>query len=168
MSWFGDYSLSPLQEIASGQWYKIATQTASSGDTSVTFSNATSWSDTSTISKLNTTTFQVNKKGLYQLEFNVSNNANTGTWTNTLKNTTILITRPPTAQSSVLVQSTSVLTGISYNGSVTGTIALEVGDTIICRVTQTLTAGQTQIGAQSGASPIDLNTSFTWMLLKEL
>ena len=77
------------KKIFTATYYKSANQNLSNADTDITFDLTANWNnDGEYITHTNgTTNFTVNKAGLYQLEFNISINANGATWNNSINKT---------------------------------------------------------------------------------
>ena len=154
-----------------GQYYKTASQTAGSGTINVTFNAYTSWTDLSGyIGQTNSTNFTVLKKGIYQLEFLMSNGPNTASWNTNdcVRVMAIAVTRGVTSSYLIpLSQWIHNSPAQSQYGTVSGTLELDVGDVIKCQNVQTVTSGLTSISGALG-STYDFNTSFTWRLIKAL
>jgi len=154
-----------------GQWYKASSQTAGSGTTNVTFSNATSWSDLSGyIGLTNSSTFTTIKKGIYQLDFVISNAPNTASWQTNDCARIIAISITRGGNSSYLFPLSQWIhnsPATNQYGTVSATTELDVGDVIRLQLVQTLQSGLTSIGGVSATIPTDYNTSFTWRFIKE-
>lgn len=152
-----------------GQFYKSVGQTlSSSGNTYITFDTAQSWNGQA-ITSNSSSNFLVNQNGIYRLEFHTTITANTGTWTNLLKGTIIDVTRGGVGPLAEIPVQTSIPSAQSYGSLAIGTIALSNGDLISCRVNQTLASGATICsGVSPGSSNFDLNTSFTWNMIRSL
>lgn len=152
----------------SGQYYKTAPQNLTSGSTDITFDVAQSWSDATAISWTpGSQNFTVVTKGLYQFEFAATVAANGATWLSTSnKSVSVDITRSPSSEQVILANQALLASGVNYAQIVTGTIALNPGDVINCRVANTFTGGPPSVSVL--VSPIDYNTTFTWTLLKPL
>lgn len=151
-----------------GQYYKTALQNLTSGSTDATFAVAQPWTDTTAITwTAGSANFTVAVKGLYQLEFNATIVANGATWTATSnKSVSIDITRAPTPEQVIVANQALMASGVNYAQAVVATLALEVGDVINCRVGNTFAGGPAQI--QFLTSTFDLNTFFSWVLIKTL
>jgi hypothetical protein len=150
-----------------GQYYRTSLQSLTSGSTDIIFQAAQSWTDLTSISWTGpSAAFTVAVKGLYQLEFAVSVDANGATWTiGTNKGASIDITRPPSAEVIILPTNALMASGVNYGQVATATYALEIGDVINCRVANTFSTATPFAIPQSG---FDLSTFFTWTLIKPL
>ncbi len=147
-------------------YYKSANQNLTNGSTDITFDQDASWNnDNGLITHTSgSTNFVVVQAGLYQLEFNLSVNANGATWnTANSKVVSIDITRSPNAEQVVIGQTALTATTQNYTQSVVSTFGLEAGDIINLRV-QGNYATATPF-AQGVQNTIDLNTWFSWRLL---
>jgi hypothetical protein len=102
---------------------------------------------------------------LYQLEFNATVLANGAIYTLTAiaKSVAIDITRTPTAEQSVIINSALQASLQNYAQSVVTTYYLEAGDNINLRVGNTFTAGPPTL--QPLQNTFDLNTFFTWRFI---
>jgi hypothetical protein len=144
-------------------YYKSAAQTLTSGNTDVTFDLTGSWNNTGGyITHTNgTTDFTVVQTGLYQLEFNATVLANGAVYATTANRSVgIDITRSPTAEQSVIINSALQATAQNYVMSVGSSYYLIAGDVINLRVGNTFTGGPpTLLQLQN---TFDLNTFFTW------
>ena len=169
----GDYKQITTAPIAplnlSAQYYKSVLQTMTSGNTDVTFDLTQPWNQTGgCITHTNgTTDFTVAKAGIYQLEFHATVISNGASWTTTTnKAVAINITRSPTAQQTILINTAFIASATNYGQIATGTIELQVGDVIVCRVGNTFTGGPAYI--QPVQNTFDYNTTFTWRLITPL
>lgn len=160
-----DYSNNFDSGVFNATYYKSANQNLINGDTDITFDLIASWNnDGGYITHTNgTTNFTVVKAGLYQLEFNISINANSATWNNSVNKTvSIDITRSSTQ---ALIQNSAMLqTGVSYQRAVASTFYLNAGDIIKCR--NTLAFASTIPFAVGVQNTFDLNTFFTWTYIQ--
>ena len=140
MSWVvpGANPLTP--PLFTAQYYKSVNQNLTSGSTDITFDLTQTWNNTgSYISHTSgTANFVVVQSGLYQLEFNLTVNANGATWN---------------------VGTNKTSTATNYIQSTCATYYLMAGDIINCRC-QSNYASATPNAA--GAVGFDLNTWFTW------
>jgi len=144
-------------------YYKSSAQTLTSGNTDVTFDLTGSWNNTGGyITHVDgTTTFTVVQTGIYQLEFNATVLANGAVYTTASgKSLGIDITRSPTAEQSVIINSALQATGLNYVMSVGTSYYLIAGDVINLRVGNTFTGGPPTL--QQLQNTFDLNTFFTW------
>ena len=151
------------------QYYKTATQNFPTGLTDVTWQSAQPWTNTGGyITQTNTSTFTVQRPGVYQFEFAVAISANAQTWTTTpSKDIRINVIRPPGAAQAFFFNRITPQNPLDWANSVIGTGALTTGDQIVCNLGQTLTtAGSCLI--QSLSNVFDTNTAFTWTLIKPL
>jgi hypothetical protein len=149
-----------------GQYYLSANQNLTSGSTDIIFDTAQSWTDLTAISWTGPSAdFTVAIKGLYQLEFAAFIQLNGGSWVATNKTASIDITRSPNPEIAVIAQSAQMAVG-GYNQTVNATYALEVGDVINLRIINIFSGGPLQAVGISNA--FDLNTFFTWSLIKPL
>lgn len=147
-----------------GQYYKSAAQTLNNGNTDITFDLTQSWNNTGGyITHVDgTTDFTVVQAGLYQLEFNTVVLANGATYSLTAigKSVSIDITRTPTAEQTVVSNTSLQASAQNYAMSVTGTFYLSAGDVINLRVGNLFTGGPPTV--QPLTNTFDLNTFFTW------
>jgi len=153
----------PLALIYQATYYKSVNQSLNNGSTDITFEEDASWNNTNgyITHTSGSADFVVVQAGLYQLEFNISVNANSGTW-NTANNkvVSIDITRSPNGEQAVIGQTAVTASSQNYTQNVCSVFDLKVGDIINLR----------HFGAYSTASPFvqgvqnvfDLNTWFTW------
>lgn len=147
-----------------GQYYKSVLQNFPSGTLDITFDTSMNWTNTTYISQTSSNEFTVNIDGIYQLEFNVAVNPNGATWTNFSKICQIDITRG--SESSLTSQYGYANTGSFYALQTSATYELLQGDIISCEAVSVHT-GTPQIAPISGVN-FDLNTFFTWTLIKSL
>jgi hypothetical protein len=160
-----DYSNNFDSGVFTATYYKSANQNLLNADTDITFDLTASWNNNGGyITHTNgTATFTVVKAGLYQLEFNISINANGATWNNSINKTvSIDITRSSTQ--AVIQNSSMMQTGTSYQKSVGSTYFLNAGDVIKCR--NTLAFASATPFAVSVLNTFDLNTFFTWTFIQ--
>ena len=153
----------PLALIYQATYYKSVNQSLNNGSTDITFEEDASWNNTNgyITHTSGSADFVVVQAGLYQLEFNVSVNANGGTW-NTANNkvVSIDITRSPNGEQAVIGQTAVTASSQNYTQNVCSVFDLKAGDIINLR----------HFGSYSTASPFvqgvqnvfDLNTWFTW------
>jgi hypothetical protein len=144
---------------------KSVAQTLTSGNTDITFDVTELWSnDGGYIAQTTPTNFIVVQTGLYQLEFNATILANTATWnTSSNKTVSIDITRTPTAEQGIIINSALQASGQNYAQCVNTTYYLEALDVINLRVGNTFTGGPpTVVGL---LNTFDLNTFFTWRFI---
>jgi len=144
-------------------YYKSGNQSLINGSTDITFDQDASWNNANgyITHASGTGNFVVVKAGLYQLEFNLSVNANSATWNvNTNKTVSIDITRSPSAEQVVIGQTNLVATTQSYTQSVVSTFNLEAGDIINLRHFGNFATATPFV--QGVQNTIDLNTWFTW------
>lgn len=156
----------PVNNLFIGQYYKSANQNLVSGSTDITFDLTQTWNNTGGyISHTNgTAVFTVNQSGLYQLEFNLTVNANSATWNvGTNKVISIDITRIGVPEVVAFGQANNTATTTSYIQSTSATFYLAKGDIINCRC-QNNFASATPNAA--GAIGFDLNTWFTWKYIQ--
>jgi hypothetical protein len=146
-----------------GQYYKTTPQSAPTGNTAITWDAHSSWSDFTGITQAMPDHFQVNVSGLYFLEANMSCDSSGSAWGASNKIFFINITRG--SAQSVFVDTRFVVSGQNWGQFLNGTIDLYPGDLIHIRLSQTLTSGTASIRPASG---FDLNTFFTWRLIKPL
>jgi hypothetical protein len=155
--------MAPLAPIYQATYYKIVNQSLNNGSTDITFEEDASWNNTNgyITHTSGSADFVVVQAGLYQLEFNISVNANSGTW-NTANNkvVSIDITRSPNGEQAVIGQTAVTASSQNYTQNVCSVFDLKAGDIINLR----------HFGSYSTASPFvqgvqnvfDLNTWFTW------
>lgn len=153
----------PIAPVYHATYYKSGNQNLTNGSTDITFNQDALWNnDNGLITHASESeNFVVVQEGLYQLEFNLSVNANSATWnTSNSKVVSIDITRSPNAEQVVIGQTAVTSTTQSYTQSVVSTFKLEVGDVINLRhYGNFATATPFVQGIQNN---IDLNTWFTW------
>ena len=156
----------PPNTVYQATYYKTVQQNLINPDTDITFNALGTWNNVGGyITHVSgSKDFTVNIAGLYQLEFNVSINANGATWNTALnKAVSIDITRSPTAEQAVIQNNSVVANNQSYQQSVTTTYFLQVGDIINCRTTLAYaTATPFVVPLQN---TFDLNTFFTWRFI---
>ena len=153
----------PIAPLYQATYYKSANQNLTNGNTDITFDQDAPWNnDNSYITHASgSADFVVAQAGLYQLEFNLSVNANAATWnTSNSKVVSIDITRSPNAEQVVIGQTAVTATTQNYTQSVVSTFKLEVGDVINLRHYGNF-ATATPF-AQGVQNTIDLNTWFSW------
>lgn len=156
----------PVNNLFIGQYYKSANQNLVSGSTDITFDLTQSWNNPGGyISHTNgTSVFTVNQPGLYQLEFNLTVNANSATWNvGTNKVISIDITRIGIAEVVAFGQANNTATTTSYIQSTSATFYLNIGDIINCRCQNNYA---TATPNAAGAIGFDLNTWFTWKYIQ--
>jgi len=147
-------------------YYKSIQQNLLNPDTDITFDLTGAWNNTNGyITHVNgTKDFTVVHTGLYQLEFNISINANGATWnTGVNKVVSIDITRPTIAEQAVIQNSSSVANSLSYQQSVVTTYYLLAGDVINLR--STLAYASATPFAVGLLNTFDLNTFFSWRFI---
>jgi len=150
----------PVNNLFIGQYYKSVNQNLTSGATDITFDLTQTWNNTGGyVTHTNgSTDFTVNQTGLYQLEFNTTITA--ATWTDTLKQISIDLTRSPFPEQVTIIQNAAIPTLRGYGQSLSAIFYLVTGDVINCRVVNTYTSGTPQVVGDS--NPFELNTWFTW------
>lgn len=151
------------QNIRMGQYYKTTPQSAGTGQTSITWDASTAWSNLTDITQIAIDHFQVNTNGIYQLEAHMTCDASGSAWGASNKIFVINITRG--TGSAVFVDTRFVVSGTNWGQHTTGTYELQIGDIIHIRLSQTLTSGTALIREAQG---MDLNTLFTWTLIKTI
>ena len=175
MSWFGDTSLTPLQETKTGGWHRLTPQTVNTvgAPSTVSIAWSTPSGDTTTISHNtpNGANFTVNTTGVYLLTLQVSYaNLASATLTDRTLRTAVTVTRG--AGTSAIIQG-----NYDFNDNVPPTPAvtssavyqLNQGDQLFFQVSQYLQTGSFQLQGPSAApNAFDYNTYWTWTLLKEL
>lgn len=158
-----DTSVNLLENPQMGQYYKTTNQSAGTGQTSITWDAHSGWSDFTGITQGAPDHFLVNISGLYFLEANMTCDSSGSAWGASNKIFVINITRG--VGNAVFVDTRFVVSGTNWGQFCNGTFDLYPGDIIHVRLSQTLTSGTASI---RGASGIDLNTFFTWRLIKTL
>jgi len=152
----------PLQAT----YYKSVQQNLINANTDITFDLTGAWNNTGGyITHTNgTKDFTVVMAGLYQLEFNVSIDANGATWNNSVnKLVSIDITRIGIPEQAVISNSAIQAVNTSYQQSVAATYYLNAGDVINFRTTLAFaTATPFAVGVQN---TFDLNTFVSWTLI---
>ena len=157
----------PTPQVYQATYYKTAAQTLTSGSTDITFDLSGTWNNTGGyITHTNgTAAFTVTKTGLYQMDFNTTVLANGAAYAATSgKSVSINITRSPSAEQTVIVNTALQATGQNYGQSVSSTFYLLVGDVINLSVGNTFTGGPPTVLGR-GAANFDLNTFFTWRFI---
>jgi hypothetical protein len=152
----------PVNTLYLAQYYKSANQNLTNGSTDITFDSTQPWNNTGSyiIHTNGTPIFTVVQSGLYQLEFNLTVNANSATWNvGTNKVISIDITRGAVPEVVAFGQANNTSTTTNYIQSTSATMYLLAGDIINCRC-QCNFATATPNAA--GAVGFDLNTWFTW------
>jgi hypothetical protein len=150
------------QNIKMAQYYKTVSQNAPSGNTAVTWNAHSAWSDMTHITQAGGDSFHVDVSGLYYLEAHTSIDNVGGSW---VANKIWLVNITRGSAQSVLVDTRQVQSGTNWGQSVTGIVELQYGDLIHIRISQILVSGTTSIRGQNG---FDLNTFFTWRLIKTI
>ena len=154
---------SSREPASQATYYKSGNQNLVNANTDITFDQDAAWNNAGgyITHVAGSKDFVVVKAGIYQLEFNLSVNANGATWNvNTNKIVSIDITRSPNAEQVVIGQTSLVATTQSYTQNVVSTFNLEAGDIINLRhFGNFATATPFVLGLQN---TIDLNTWFTW------
>lgn len=158
-----DTSVNLLENPKMGQYYKSTSQPAGTGQTNITWDLYTSWSDVSSITQISSDNFLVNVSGLYFLEANMSCDSSGSAWGASNKIFFINITRG--TSNAIFVDTRFVVSATNWGQFCNGTFDLYPGDIIQVRLSQTLTSGTASIRQAIG---IDLNTFFTWRLIKTL
>lgn len=156
----------PVNNLFIGQYYKSVNQNLVSGSTDITFDRTQTWNNTgSYITHTDgTAIFTVNQSGLYQLEFNLTVNANSATWNvGTNKVISIDITRIGVPEVVAFGQANNTATTTSYIQSTSATFYLVKGDIINCRCQNNFA---TATPNAAGAVGFDLNTWFTWKYIQ--
>jgi len=139
---------------------KSANQNLTSGPTDMTFNQTGSWNNTGgyITHTSGSTDFTVVQAGLYKLDFNATMVGTSGNWTDLLKQISIDVTRSPNPEAIIIAQNASIPTARNYGQSLSGSLYLEAGDVINCRINNVFTGTVTALGSASG----DLNTFFSW------
>jgi collagen type VII alpha len=154
---------SPAAPLYQSTYYKTTQQNLTNGSTDITFDGDASWNNSNgyITHTAGSADFIVAQAGLYQLDFNVSVNANGGTWnTSTNKVVSIDITRTPTAEQVTIAQTAFVASTQNYTQSVSSTFYFEAGDVINLRHFGNFATATPFI--QPLANTFDLNTWFSW------
>lgn len=146
-------------------YYKTANQNLNNGDTDITFDALASWNNVGGyITHTNgTTVFTVVTTGLYQLEWNASIVAGSGTWnTGTSKSIFIDINRPitPGTEQAIIGQTATVANNTNYSQNLCATFYLVAGDVINCRIF--CPHSNPTVVAAGISNTIDLGTWFSW------
>jgi len=153
----------PNPPVYRATYYKSVRQNLINADTDITFDVVAPWSNINgyITHTSGTANFRVAVAGLYQLEFNISINANGATWNNALnKIVSIDITRTPSGERAVIQNDALTAVSTSYQQAVASSFYLEVGDIINLRNTLAFaSATPFAVGVQN---TFDLNTFFTW------
>jgi hypothetical protein len=153
----------PSPAVYQATYYKSVNQNLVNADTDITFDALGSWNNIGgyITHTSGTKDFTVVIAGLYQLEFNVSIDANGATWNNSVnKSVAIDITRIGIPEQAVIINTGMKQNGLSYQQQVSSSYYLQVGDIINCRtVLAYASATPFCVGVQN---TFDLNTFFTW------
>ena len=159
----------PAYAFSGGQFYKTGNQTTvSNSNTYSTWSGSVYQTGTDiTLDSVGGTTFTVNTAGIYQLEWMFSVQPGNSTWTNVQKVASVDITRSSTLYN-VIQDTRSIASTSLWCACLVGSLSLNVGDVISCRVVQPVLAGGTPTvaflqGITTGT--VDNNTSFTYRKL---
>ena len=147
-----------------GQFYKTASQNFSSGNLHITYDAHKDWTDFSAISQRDASNFEVNISGVYYLDFNVSVNPGGATWTNSSKTAMIDLNRGGT-ELAITAQYGFQNSGVFYALSTNCIYELFPGDIVN---TRTVSSHTGTMNIANIASGFDLNTYFTWRLIKTL
>jgi hypothetical protein len=156
----------PPPPVYQATYYKSVQQNLLNADTDITFDLTGAWNnDGGYITHVSgTKDFTVVQAGLYQLEFNVSINANSATWNNSVnKSVSIDITRIGIAEQAVIINTGMKQGGLSYQQQVSSSYYLQAGDIINLR-TVLAYAGSTPFAVPL-TNTFDLNTFFTWRFI---
>ena len=153
-----------VSSVYQATYYKSVQQNLVNSNTDITFDLTGAWNnDGGYITHTSgTTDFTVVVAGLYQLEFNISINANGATWNNGVnKAVSIDITR--TTEQAVIQNNALTAVSQSYQQAVASSFYLNVGDIINLRSTLAFaTATPFAVGI---LNTFDLNTFFTWQYI---
>jgi len=155
--------------FSGGQFYKTGNQTTPSAtSTYCSFTGSVYQTGSAiTLDSSGGSTFTVNTAGIYQLEWMFSVQPGNSTWTNLQKVSSIDITRESVLYNAIL-DTRSISSASLWGACVIGSLSLEVGDIISCRVVQpTLAGGSPTVAFLQGqtTSTLDNNTSFTYRKL---
>jgi len=156
----------PPNTVYQATYYKTVQQNLINADTDITFDALGTWNNVGGyITHVSgTKDFTVVQAGLYQLEFNVSIDANGATWNNSVnKSVAIDITRIGIPEQAVIINTGMKQNGLSYQQQVASSYYLQVGDIINCRtVLAYATATPFVVPLQN---TFDLNTFFSWRFI---
>lgn len=159
-----DASVNLLENPKMGQFYKTAGQSFPTGSLHITWDAHKDWTDFSAIFQRDASNFEVNISGVYYLDFNVSVNPTGATWTNESKIATIDLRRGASELAITALYGFQV-SGTFYALSTNCIYELFPGDVINCR---TVSSHSGTMNIASIGSGYDLNTYFTWRLIKTL
>lgn len=163
-------------EILCGGWHRLSAQTINTTGAPSTISiawGASSFGDTTTISHNtpNGSNFTINQHGIYLLTLQVSyGSLNTATLTDRTLRTSMALTRSGTT-SAIVQGNYDFGDNTPPTPAVTSSAVYELkkGDTLFFQVSQYLSAGSfTLQGKAAAPADFDLNTYWTWTLLKPL
>ena len=148
-------------EVIQATYYKSVQQNLTNPNTDIIFDMTATWNnDNGYITHTSgTSVFTVAVAGLYQLEFNISINANGATW-NTGVNKALSIDITRTTEQAVIQNNAMVANSQSYQQAVASSFYLNVGDVINLR--NTLAFASAIPFAVGVLNTFDLNTFFTW------
>lgn len=168
-----DFSLNIIENIIpslfnspKATYYKNVNQNLASGLNSLSWQEATLYSDLSLISQISSTQFQVNQKGFYYLEVQIDLILNGATWTNSAKYINFNLTRGGNLriiyQPTAFIQTNPFIInfGIHYS--------LEVGDILDFRFFSAHTGTPQLLSIDAPPTDWALNTFFTWKLISNL
>jgi len=152
---------SATQSVYQATYYKSVQQNLVSPNTDITFDVVAAWNNANgyITHSSGTANFTVAVAGLYQLEFNISVNANGATWNNT-SNKAVSIDVTRSTEQAVIQNNALTAINTSYQQAVASSFYLNVGDIINLRSTLPLSSGTPF--AVGILNTFDLNTFFTW------
>ena len=156
----------PSVPVYQATYYKSVQQNLVNANTDITFDVVATWSNPNgyITHTSGTTNFTVVVAGLYQLEFNLSINANGATWNNAVnKAVSIDITRTTLGEQAVIQNNALTAVNTSYQQAVSSSYYLNVGDIINLR--STLAFASATPFAVGILNTFDLNTFFTWQYI---
>jgi hypothetical protein len=156
----------PTPPVYQATYYKSVQQNLVNANTDITFDTTGAWNnDGGYITHTSgTANFTVVVAGLYQLEFNLSVNANGATWNNGVnKAVSIDITRNPSGEQAVIQNNALTAVSQSYQQAVASSFHLNVGDVINLR--STLAFASATPFAVGVLNTFDLNTFFAWTFI---
>jgi hypothetical protein len=150
-----------------GQYYRVGGEVLTSGVDQITFTDAQDWNNDNGYITINLPTpsqnFTVVQAGIYQVEFALTINGNSATWSGG-RSASISVLRG--TNQSLLQQNVFAPSGNGYALQVVGTLRLNAGDVITCVHNGTNITGN--VIAAGLANVFDYNTTFTWTFLKNI
>ncbi len=155
----------PLPVGITGTFYRVSpVQNLTSGETIIDFQTEAPWNSAGYVSRIAVGQYSIAQRGVYQLEANLLIQPNGSTNpTDLLRGVQIWINRGG-INYKVLENNSNLLSGAVYSQQVVGTVGLEENDILFIQCLNTFTGGPAQVDISTLL--IDLNSFFTWSLIK--